>query len=142
MTEQLKPKWFTAVAIVALLWNLMGVLAFVMQIMMPAEALAELPEAQRALYQNIPFWATAAFAIAVFAGCLGCVLLLLEKALATPVFALSLVAIVVQDIHGLLLTDSIAVLGSQAVIMPACVALIAVALLLWSRHSVQKAWLK
>ena len=38
-----------------------------------------MPEAYRAIVENRPAWATAAFAIAVFGGAFGCLLLLLRK---------------------------------------------------------------
>ena len=80
MAEELKgtaPKWFMVVAAVLLVWNLLGVMAYVMQVTMSPETLAALPQEQRQLYESTPAWATAAFAVAVNFGALGCVLLLL-----------------------------------------------------------------
>ena len=59
------PRWFSVVAWVALVWNLLGVMAFAAQMMMTPEMLAALPEAERNLYENVPMWATIAFACAV-----------------------------------------------------------------------------
>jgi len=57
------PIWFWAIAGLALVWNLMGVGAFFAHINFSQEALIALPEAQQDLYKNVPFWATAAFAV-------------------------------------------------------------------------------
>ena len=46
------PKSFWILSGVALVWNLMGVMAYVVQSLMPDEAIAALPVAERALYEN------------------------------------------------------------------------------------------
>jgi len=63
----------------ALVWNLMGVFNFLGQALMSDEVLASLPKDQQLIYQDVPVWVTAAFAIAVFSGTLGAVFLLLKK---------------------------------------------------------------
>ena len=55
---------FWAISAVALMWNVMGVINFFMQ--MNADGLAAMPESQRAIVEGRPVWATGAFAIAVF----------------------------------------------------------------------------
>ena len=67
----------------------MGVMAYISQVSMTPEAIQALPQEQRALYESVPSWATAAFAIAVWGGTLACILLLLRTKLATIVFILS-----------------------------------------------------
>ena len=52
------PRSFWIISGVALVWNLLGVAAFVMQVTMTEDALMKLPEAERMLYENIPAWAT------------------------------------------------------------------------------------
>ena len=97
MTESNKLiKWHKLIAIMAVVWNLLGVSAYLMHAYMTDEAIALLPENEQALYTNIPAWYTAAFAIAVFAGAIGSILLLSKKKLATPILILSLIAIFVQ----------------------------------------------
>ena len=76
----------------AFLWDLLGVSVYVQTVTISPDALAALPDAQRALYENMPTWATSAFAIATSGGALGTLLLLLRKAIALPVLIVSLVA--------------------------------------------------
>lgn len=90
------PIWFWIVGIFALLWNGMGVGAYAADIMMTAEDFARLTEAEQKLYANRPFWATAAFAVAVIAGFFGSVMLLLRKPIAVRLFLLSLIAVLIQ----------------------------------------------
>lgn len=74
------PRSFYIIGGAALVWNLIGVMQYVMRVTMTRAAIAALPENQQTFLQDIPGWATAAFAIATNAAALGCVLLLLRKA--------------------------------------------------------------
>ena len=118
--------WFTPIAGAALIWNLMGVAAFISQMMTD---LSILPEAQRAYYASIPLWATAAFAIAVFAGAAGSTGLLLKKRWAFPVLIVSFIGILVQLAHSLLLGNGVEVFGRSALILPLLTLAIGLALI-------------
>lgn len=135
------PRSFWIISIVALLWNLLGVLAYVMQVTMSEEALAALPDAERMLYEDVPAWATAAFAVAVFAGTLGCLLLVLRNALAVQVLVLSLAGVVVQMFHNFFMSGAVDVLGMQAVAMPLLVIVIAAFLVWYASAAKAKGWL-
>ncbi len=141
-TSAAAPKWFYALAVVALLWNLMGVAAYVGQMTMSDEAMAALSEAERALYETQPAWAVGAFALAVFGGALGSLLLLLRRRLAEPVLIASLVGIVVQFVYNFFIVKTMAVYGPGAVIMPVMVIAIGVALVLLARHARAAGWLR
>jgi hypothetical protein len=57
-----KPHWsFWVICVVALIWNGMGSMNFIMQ--MHSEPLANYPEAAKSLIFTRPLWATAAFAL-------------------------------------------------------------------------------
>ena len=87
------PKWFKVIAVVALLWNLLGCFAFVSDLRLSPEDVAHLSKAQQALYNARPGWAVASTALAVLGGALGCIGLLLSKSWALPLFIVSLVGI-------------------------------------------------
>lgn len=137
MTEEsttITPMWYWFVACVALIWNLFGVMAYYMQVSATPEQLAEVYNAEQvALLLAVPAWATSATAIATNGGALACILLLLRKSLALPVFVVSLIAIVVQDIYLFGLSDSIAKFGNFPLIMQSAVLVIAIALVWYSR---------
>lgn len=124
------PKWFMIVAVVLLIWNLLGVMAYIVQVTMSAEAVAALPAAQRQILENTPAWATAAFAIAVNSGVLGCLLLVFKKNLAVYLLQLSLAAVAVQMFHSFFMVNSFEVFGPGGLIMPVIVLVIAV-FLVW-----------
>lgn len=125
----------------ALVWNLIGLVFYVGHVTMSPEALAQMSEAQQEFFVTTPAWATAAFAIAVNAGALGSLFLLLRKTWAVPMLSLSLVAIIVQDIDAYLLRDAYGVLGINGIIIPSMVFVIAVALLLYARAAKARRWL-
>ena len=87
---------FWVIGVVTLLFNLIGVANFVTQ--MNAENVAAMPDAYRAIIESRPVWATGAFAVAVFAGAIGCLLLLLRRSAAYYVFIASLMGAIVAQI--------------------------------------------
>lgn len=125
----------------ALVWNLIGLVIYVGQVSMSAESLAQLTEDQQVLITSTPTWANAAWAIAVNAGLFGSLLMLLRKTWAVPMFALSLAAVVIQDIEAFVLRDAFGVLGINSLLIPTMVFVIAIALLLYSRTAKSAGWL-
>jgi hypothetical protein len=134
--------WFWVVGVLALIWNLMGVFAYITQVTMSPEALQALPDEERALYESAPSWATGAFAIAVWGGALGCLLLLLRRKLATPILIISLAGIVVQMYYNLFISNSMEVYGPGGMIMPIMVIAIAIFLIWFARKSTANDWLR
>ncbi|MBB1409980.1 hypothetical protein [Pseudoalteromonas sp. SG44-17] len=135
------PHWLKSVAWAALIWNFLGVIAFIMQMLMTPDMISILPIEQQAAYSNTPIWSTIAFATAVFGGVLGCILLLLKKAIARVLFALSLAGIFIQQFYNFIVINSIELLGASAVFMPIFVVVIAIILLLLSHKGKQQGWL-
>ena len=134
------PKWYYATAIVALLWNLVGCVAYLADVRMSPEALAALSDAQRALYEARPSWAVGATAVAVWGGALGCVGLLARKAWSKWLLLASLAALVVQNIWLFGLSGAAAVdptaLGLQGMVFA-----IAVGLVLLARRAAHRGWI-
>ncbi len=131
------PKWFWAVGGFGLVWNAVGVLAFIGQVTMD---LSELPDAERLFFEAQPTWAIAGFGIAVASGVLGCLALLLRKGWAAPMFLLCLAGIVVQSFHAFALSNSIEVFGPEGLILPIGVFAIAVFLTWFAKLSEKHAW--
>ena len=142
MNSTIKPAtWFWIVSALALVWNLMGVMAYLVQVTMSPEAMAALPENQRLLYQSTPSWATGAFAIAVWGGTLGCILLLLRKKLASLLLIVSLLGVLVQLYHSFFISNSFAVFGPGGMIMPGMVVVFGIFLIWFSRKAASNQWL-
>ena len=135
------PKWFLIIGIGALVWNLLGVFAYIMQQTMSPADLAALSEAERNLYETTPAWATAAFAIAVHGGALGCLALVFKKSWALPLLVISLAAVLVQMVHTFFISNSIEVFGPGGMIMPVMILVIAVYLVFLARSAKEKGWI-
>ncbi len=135
------PTAFWIVASVALLWNLLGAMAYIGTVTMTPETLAALPADQQAIVTSTPAWATAAFATAVWGGALGCLLLLLRKKWATIVLIISFIGIVVQMIHAFGIANSIEVYGPGGMIMPIMVLIIGAWLIWYSKGAEKKGWI-
>jgi len=136
------PTWLKPLAWAALIWNLLGVIAFAIHMMMTPEMIGKLPLDQQAAYSNVPIWSTIVFTIAVFGSTLGCIFLLAKNTLATPTFALSLGAILIQQYYNFVVINSIELLGASAVFMPVFVIIIAIALLYLSIKGKLQGWLQ
>lgn len=101
MAYSTKPKiWFWIVAILFLLWNVMGVGAWYAEAMGGSDALMESYTAEQiAFYTSFPAWYTWAYGIAVFAGFFCCVALLLKRKLAVMLSVISLLAVVICRVY-------------------------------------------
>ena len=142
MSENTANRWIKPVLITALLWNILGVFAFIMQLLLTPEMVSKLPQEQQLAYNSQPLWATLAFAIAVFGGALGCVLLLFKKSLATITLIISLAAILAQQYYNFMIINSINLFGISAILMPIAVTIIAIALVYLSFHLKQQDYFK
>lgn len=133
------PKWFVPVAVVALLWNLLGCFAYIVDVTITPEALVKMTAAQQAMHAARPAWSVAATAFAVWFGAAGCLGLLMKKRWATPLFAISLIGIVCQDISLYLLSGSTP-MNQAALVLQGLVLLVGVGLLLLARRATAMRW--
>lgn len=143
MTSYLrKPRrLFYVISSLALVWNLMGVFNYLGQVLMSDEVLASLPKDQQLLYQDVPAWVTAAFAVAVFSGTLGAVFLLLKKKIASTFFILSFVGIVTQMSYGLLIDEKTDNYGRLGLLMPLMIIAVGAYLIWYSKKAKENRWL-
>lgn len=136
-----RPRSFWIIAVLALLWNLIGIAMFYMQIAMTPEQLVAMPAEQRAVYDATPSWLNAAFAVAVFGGALGALGLLLGKRWAVPMFLLSLLGLLVQMLGAYAVTPAWSAYGAAGLAMPILLVAIAVFLWLYSRKAAARGWI-
>lgn len=131
----IKIHWsFWLIGVVALIWNGMGCMNFIMQ--MNPDMLVNYPEAAKSLVESRPIWATSAFAIAVFVGFLGDIFLLLKKAFAFYLFILSLLGVLITNIHTLQVSNA------MDIMIGSLMSLIVSVFLIWYSNSVKrKGWI-
>lgn len=134
--------WFWVLSVLGLLWNLMGVYAYLMDAYMKDETMATFSEAQKAIFINQPTWLTAAYAFAVFGGALGCIALLLRKKWATPLFLISLIALVARTSYYFFMTNATEVFDMvQGTVLPIAVIIIAALLYIFSKIAAERKWI-
>ncbi|GMV06639.1 MAG: hypothetical protein AMXMBFR53_29150 [Gemmatimonadota bacterium] len=135
------PKWFRPVAVVALLWNLLGCAAYLADVSISPERVAAMSEAQQALYASRTWWGVSATAIAVWGGALGSLLLVLRRRWATGVLVASLAGVVVQDVGIFVVAGDAAPANALALGLQGFVLLVAVALVVLGRRASAAGWM-
>ncbi len=122
------------VGIVALLWNAMGAMDYVMTQTRNEQYMGQFTPELLEYFYGFPAWVVAAWAIAVWGGVLGAILLLLRNRLAVPVFLVSLLAMVLTTIYQYVLSNGLEVVGDPfSLAFTAVIFLIAVALFFYAR---------
>lgn len=135
------PRSFWIISGLALVWNLIGFANYLAQVSMTEETLMSLPEADRMLMESAPAWSTGAFGLAVTAGVLGSLLLLLRKSWATAVLVLSFGSVIVTMYYWLVMSDALAVHGPAGAVMPVLVIVIGALLVWYARYAGAKGWI-
>ena len=92
------------------LWSLIGVLSFVLTQMNAEAVMSRFPPQQRQYFESFPLWAVAFWAIGVFGGVIGCLLLLLKNRLAFHVLLASVIGAIVFNLGGLFLLGGMEVM--------------------------------
>ncbi|MET0370995.1 MAG: sugar transporter [Sphingobium sp.] len=133
----------TIVGIILLIWGLVGIAAFIGQFNMDLGELARTDPAGARAFAAMPPWLWVIFAIAVTTGTLGAIALLLRKAIASFLFLVSLVSVIIQFGYTFFATDLIAAKGVvTATAFPALVFAIALFEVLYARNLVAKGVLR
>lgn len=130
---------FWMVGILALIWSLMSVMNFVGQL--NPNVVISMPESHQAIINGRPIWGTIAFAIAVFGGALGSILLLLKKTIAQYCFLVSLIGVMIQMIPNMRLAKSDVPFGLFEIFIMMVLPLLVAAFLAWySSCTSDKGW--
>jgi hypothetical protein len=120
------PAWFWVVGILLLLWGIVGVAGFHIDLAMTGADRAKLDRYDQHFYTLRPNWFVPCYGIAVWTGLVGSILLLARRDLARLVYIVSLVAAVIMFGWMLAATDIIqqkgvlAATGLPAVIVLVC----------------------
>ena len=124
-------------------WNLSGLYMYYGQATVTADLLldAGYSDLQVAHVMDTPKWAHSAYAIAVNAGVLGVIFMLLRKAWAVPMFVLSLAGALVQDLDSFILRDALQLFDRIWLIIPITVIVICIAEIWYSLRAKNRGWL-
>lgn len=142
VTGSRPPGWFRLLALLALLWNLIGVAMYLQSVGLFGDPLAGLDEAERTLAASVPGWVIGIFALAVFSGLLGALGLVLGRSWSKPLLVVSLVALLVQSGWIVLISDAREVHGLAGIAMPALLVLVGLLLVWLAQGGVRRGWLR
>ena len=135
------PKWLSPVAVVGLLWNLLGCYAWYTDLTLTPDALAAMSPQLQQLHAAMPVWAPTATGVAVLGGAVGCLGLLLRKRWATRLLWLSLAGVVVQDIGLFVIAGGMSLAGTTPMALQGVVLAVSILLVLVARRAERAGWL-
>lgn|SRR5690606_22008341 len=143
MTTATKPNTaFWIIAVLALLWNIIGVFFWVSQtFLMTEEMMASYTPEQRQLMDSTPSWNTIVYGIATIGALLACIFLLTQKKIAIALFGLSLVTVLFLQLYWIFILDSVTIMGPQSIIFPLIIIAIAIFEYFYSKGAAQRGWL-
>ncbi len=143
MDDEFKPRpvagWYMPAAVASLLFMALGCIMYLLHIFADPAAM---PLDQRAAYEAEPTWVTAAFALAVWVGAAGALMLVLRRKYAEMLLTVSLVAVLVW-LAGLLLVTGLRENMSANDLLVAIVVTALTWTIFWfARHSRMRGWLR
>ena len=145
MTEEMStvrtqtPWHLWLVGILALLWNAVGAFDYLMTQTQNAGYMSQFTPEQLEFFYGLPTWVVASWALAVWGGVLGTILLLLRKKLAVGVFLVSFLCMMITSIHNYLLSNGLEVMGDPfSMVFSALIFVFALCLFLYARAMAQR----
>ena len=137
-TSRRTPWHLWLVGILALLWDSMGAWDYLMTQTQNESYMNRFTPEQLEFFYGFPAWVVAFWALAVWGGVLGALLILLRKRAAVPVLLVSFLAMVVTSIHNLVFSNGIEVMGGLGLMFSALIFVVAFGLLLYARAMVKR----
>lgn len=118
----------------ALLWNCAGAFDYVMTETRNSSYMSAFTPEQLAYFNAFPMWAVATWALGVWGGVLGSMLLLMRRRWSVPVFAISLAGMVLTFFYNYVLTNGFDIMGGAgALAFTGVILVVGVALLFYAR---------
>ena len=133
------PRWFTLAAIAAVLFELAGCAVFALQMAVDPAAL---PLDQRAMWDAAPMWMLVAYGVAVAAGLIGAILLLMRRRLAEKLLLVSFVAVLVQFSALLLVPTLRNLTTSDDLFLPFLIIVVSYSVWHFARRARASGWLR
>jgi len=127
------------IGIISLLWNAMGAMDFVMTQTKNEDYMSAFTPEQLEFFYGFPIWLVVFWAVAVWGGVLGSILLLLRKSLSVWVYFASFIAMLVTSIHNFGFSNGLEVIGDTfSLVFSAVIFVVAFGLYMYARVMYQK----
>jgi hypothetical protein len=132
------PRHLWIVGIVALLWSLFGAMDYIMTQTENEAYMSQFSPEQLEFFYSFPAWLVAFWAVAVWGGVLGAVLLLMRKKLAVPVLLVSFLCMVVTTVHNYGFAEGADIVGGMGLSFSVVIFVVALALVIYARSMARK----
>jgi len=143
MTSSYKPNvLFWIIAIVALLWNLMGIFQFIGPMFFPEIVYEGYSQEAIDMFKNLPSWYWVVFGIATISGLLASITQLMRNKISVMLFLVSLITVIIVEAYYIFGTNVTDVLGQAAIVMPVIVAILSIVFYFYSKSAARKGWLR
>jgi Na+/proline symporter len=131
--------WFMIAAVASLLFMGLGCVSYLMHVLANPNSM---PLDQRAAYEAEPAWVTGAYAIAVWVGLAGAILLVMRRRIAEWALLLSLLATLAWFAGLLLLAPLREAMSANDLLIAIAVTALTWTIYWFARHSRQRGWLR
>ncbi|MET0307957.1 MAG: hypothetical protein ABW023_04555 [Sphingomonas sp.] len=140
--RQKPPSWFVVVAVLLILWGLAGCTSLYLHVAVGPAMDPKATDWDRAYYAALPSWFVLVYAVAVGGGLLGSLALLTRSKMATPLYILSLIAVIVQFGYVFGATDLITHKGAAMTVpFPLAIAAIAAFQIWFAKRAERRGWI-
>jgi len=121
----------------------MGAMDYVMTQTQNESYMSAFTPEQLEFFYGMPSWAVASWAVGVWGGVVGCLLLLMRKRLAVGMFLASLVGMVITAIQNYILSNGLEVAGDTfSIVFTIIIFLVAIALYVYAKVMSEKGVLR
>lgn len=125
-------------SVTAIIWFVLGIMAYLSLTFMPKEALDNLPPDDSRMIYTLPQWFYVSYSVAVFAGFIGSVALFLQKKISILFFGLSLLGTLGILYYKFTIDMRTFIYGSPNTILALCVLIVVIGLLVYSYNLKKK----
>jgi len=134
----LTPWHLWVVGVLTLLWNAVGVADYLATQLEIEAYMSQFSPEQLTYFYGFPSWLVAFWALAVWSAFAGSLALLFRSRFAAPLFLLSLISMLVTSVYNFGFSRGAEVMGQGGVIFSIVIAVISVALVIYSRAMVAR----
>ncbi len=132
------PRHLWIVGVLSLLWYLVAVYDYLATQTQSESYMSKFTPEQLEYFYGFPTWVVAFWALAVWVGLMGTILLLLRKRHAAGAFLVSLISLIVTSFYNYVLTNGLEIMGGAALAFTGLIFVIALGLWLYARAMAQR----
>ena len=135
------PTWFRIVAVVAVLFEIVGFAGYLMDALRSPDQIAQLPLDQRLVWNATPTWIYAAYAVATSTGLIGAIAMVMRRRWCIALLGLSLLAVIVQFGGVYAVPRLRRIVAPDAMIAPLVIFIVCAGIYAVALHAHRRGWL-